>query len=102
HYGIYFVQSSMIHVRSPLGSKVTQVHGSSPGSIAMLLLSELVRETSANPDAVRDRAIDYRVKIVLLLTPDSWMGQIRRTDLRVDEDTEKTKNRLPRGVSILR
>jgi len=41
--GTYYVQSSMVHVRSPLGNKSTQVGGSPPETIAKLLLSELVR-----------------------------------------------------------
>jgi hypothetical protein len=44
HHGAYFVQSSMVNVRSTLGSKTTQVGGSPPKTIAKLLLSELVRE----------------------------------------------------------
>jgi hypothetical protein len=44
HHGTYFVLGSMVHVRSPLGAKSTRLGGSSPGELAMLLLSELVRE----------------------------------------------------------
>jgi len=40
----YYVQGSIVHVRSLLGAKATQLEGSSPEAIAMLLLSELVRE----------------------------------------------------------
>jgi hypothetical protein len=43
HHGTYFVQSSMVHVHSTLGSKTTQVGGSPPETVAKLLLSELVR-----------------------------------------------------------
>jgi hypothetical protein len=44
HHGSYFVQGSTVHVRSPLGSRAIQVGGSPPEAIAILLLSELVRE----------------------------------------------------------
>jgi hypothetical protein len=44
HQGAYFVQGSMVHVRSPLGAQATQVGWSPPGTIAMLLLSQLARE----------------------------------------------------------
>jgi hypothetical protein len=44
HDGIYYVKRGMLYVRSPLGTKVTQVGGSSPEIVAKLLLSELVRE----------------------------------------------------------
>ena len=47
HHGTYFVLGSMVHVRSPLGAKATQLGKSSPGELAMLLLSELIRETKA-------------------------------------------------------
>jgi hypothetical protein len=46
HRGTYFVQSSMVHVRSDAGSKATQVGGSPPETIAKILLSELVRASS--------------------------------------------------------
>jgi len=45
HRGTYFVQGSMVHVQSTLGSKKTHVGGSPPEAIAKLLLSELVRTT---------------------------------------------------------
>jgi hypothetical protein len=44
HHGSYFLRGSVVHVRSPLGARATQVGGSPPEAIAMLLLSELVRE----------------------------------------------------------
>jgi hypothetical protein len=44
YQGTYYVQGSMVYVRSPLGAKATQLGKSSPGELAMLLLSELVRE----------------------------------------------------------
>jgi hypothetical protein len=37
HHGTYFVLGSMVHVRSPLGAKATQLGKSSPGELAMLL-----------------------------------------------------------------
>jgi hypothetical protein len=40
----YYVQGSVVHVRSPLGEKTTNVGMSPPEAIARLLLSELVRE----------------------------------------------------------
>jgi len=46
HYGTYFVQSSNVYVQSPFGAKATQVGASPPESVAMLLLSELVRQRS--------------------------------------------------------
>ena len=49
HHGTYFVLGSMVHVRSPVGAKSTRLGRSSPGELAMLLLSELVRE--AKPQA---------------------------------------------------
>jgi len=45
HKGSYFVQGSMVHVRSPLGAKATQVGRLPPEAIAKLLLAELVRAT---------------------------------------------------------
>jgi len=38
YHGTYFVQDSIVHVRSPLGAKSTQVGKSSPETIAKLLL----------------------------------------------------------------
>lgn len=43
HHGTYYVQDSLVYVQSEHGTKATQVGGSSPASIARLLLSELVR-----------------------------------------------------------
>ena len=43
HQGIYYVQGSEVHVRSPLGEKITQVGDFPPETTARLLLSELVR-----------------------------------------------------------
>jgi hypothetical protein len=46
HHGTYFVLGSMVHVGSSLGAKSTQLGKSSlPVELAMLLLSELVRES---------------------------------------------------------
>jgi hypothetical protein len=45
HHGTYYVQGSVVHVRSPLGEKMRNVGMSLPEAIARLLLSELVRET---------------------------------------------------------
>jgi hypothetical protein len=47
HSGTYFVQESMVEVRSPLGRKNTPVGGSPPEAVAKLLLSELVRARRA-------------------------------------------------------
>jgi hypothetical protein len=44
HHGTYYVHGSEVHVRSPLGEKITKVGRSPPEAIARLLLSELVRE----------------------------------------------------------
>ena len=44
HHGTYYVQGSVVHVRSPLGEKITKVRRSPPEATARLLLSELVRE----------------------------------------------------------
>ena len=44
HHGTYYVQGPVVHVRSPLGEKITKVRRSPPEAIARLLLSELVRE----------------------------------------------------------
>ena len=44
HKGTYYVQDSTVFVRSPIGSKATQVGGSQPSAIARMLLSELARE----------------------------------------------------------
>ena len=46
HEGAYYVNGSILHVRSPLGAKATQVGGSPPEAVAMLLLAELMREGS--------------------------------------------------------
>jgi len=43
YQGTYIVQDSIVHVRSPLGAKSTQVGKSSPETVAKLLLSELAR-----------------------------------------------------------
>jgi hypothetical protein len=44
HHGTYYVQGSVMHVRSPLREKITKVRRSPPEALAMLLLKELVRE----------------------------------------------------------
>jgi hypothetical protein len=43
HHGTYYVQRSIVYVRSPLGEKARQVAGSSPEAMARLLLSEMAR-----------------------------------------------------------
>jgi hypothetical protein len=43
HHGTYYVQGSVLHVRSPLGAKTTNAGMSPPEAVARLLLSELVR-----------------------------------------------------------
>src|SRR6516162_11441090 len=43
HHGTYFVQGSVVHVRSRLGEKKAKVGRSPPEAIARLLLSELGR-----------------------------------------------------------
>jgi hypothetical protein len=49
HHGTYFVQGSMVHVQSTLGSKKTHVGGAPPEAIAKLLLSELVHASRSIP-----------------------------------------------------
>ena len=51
YQGTYYVQRSMVYVRSQLGEKITKVRRSPPEAIARLLLSELAREArrSAKP-----------------------------------------------------
>jgi hypothetical protein len=44
HQGTYYVQGSVLHVRSPLGEKITQIGESSPEALAKLLLWKLVHE----------------------------------------------------------
>ena len=44
YQGTYFVQQSMVYVRSLLGAKATQVGDFPTETTAKLLLSELVRE----------------------------------------------------------
>ena len=39
HEGAYYVNGSVLHVRSPLGAKAAQVGGSPPKAIAELLLN---------------------------------------------------------------
>jgi hypothetical protein len=46
HYGMYFVQSAMVHVQSTFGNKATQVGELPPETVARILLSELVRAQS--------------------------------------------------------
>jgi hypothetical protein len=41
YYGTYFVQCSMVYVRSPFGVEATQVGGSPPEAIAKLLLEAM-------------------------------------------------------------
>jgi hypothetical protein len=54
YHGSYFVQRSMIYVRSPLGAKATQVGGSPPEVIAKLLLLELVQAPDGRPSKYFD------------------------------------------------
>jgi hypothetical protein len=42
--GTYFVQNYMVHVVSSFGAKATQLGGSTPETLAKMLLSEVVRE----------------------------------------------------------
>ena len=49
HHGTYYVQGQVVHVRSPLGEKITKVRRSPPEAIARLLLSELVRARGQSP-----------------------------------------------------
>jgi len=44
HHGTYYVQGSVVHVRSSRGEKITKLGRSPPEAIARLLLSELARE----------------------------------------------------------
>jgi hypothetical protein len=44
HQGTYYIQGSVVRVRSPLGEKINQIGELSPEGLAKLLLSELVRE----------------------------------------------------------
>jgi hypothetical protein len=44
HEGAYYVNGSILHVRSPFGAKATEVGGSPPKAIAELLLSEIVSD----------------------------------------------------------
>jgi len=44
HQGTYYVQGSVLHVRSPLGEKITQIEESSPETLAKMLLWKLVHE----------------------------------------------------------
>ena len=43
YQGTYSVQRSMVYVRSPLGTKATEVGESPPETIAKLLLSDLAK-----------------------------------------------------------
>ncbi len=45
--GVYTVDGSIISVSSAIGSKRTQIGGSSPKNLARVMLSELVREGKA-------------------------------------------------------
>ena len=46
YHGTYFVQDSIVHLRSPLGIKLSLVGRSPPETIAKLLLTELVRDNT--------------------------------------------------------
>jgi hypothetical protein len=52
--GIYYLQGSLVYVRSPLGANATQLGGSTPEALAMLLLRSWYARPSArlvsNPD----------------------------------------------------
>jgi hypothetical protein len=41
----YYVQGSVVHIQCELGSKSNQLGGLPPKGIAMMLLSEMVRES---------------------------------------------------------
>jgi hypothetical protein len=45
--GMYYLESSMVHVQSSFGKKATQVEGSLPEAVAKILLSELVRASAS-------------------------------------------------------
>jgi hypothetical protein len=45
YQGTYYVQGSVVYVRSALGAKATQVGESSPEALAKLLLSQLARDS---------------------------------------------------------
>ena len=48
HEGAYYVNGFILHVRSPLGAKATQVGGSSPEAVAKLLLAGLFARRGSN------------------------------------------------------
>lgn len=41
--GTYYVQRSIVHVQSAFGAKATKLGGSTPETLAKMLLSEMVR-----------------------------------------------------------
>ena len=43
YHGAYFTQNSTVYLRSPFGSKTTQIGGMPPEEVAKFMLSELVR-----------------------------------------------------------
>jgi hypothetical protein len=45
YHGTYFVQDSIVHLRSPFGTKSSSVGRSPPETIAKLLPTELVRDS---------------------------------------------------------
>ena len=55
HQGIYYVQGSEVHVRSPLGEKITQIGESSPEALAKLLLWKLVHDKADTRSAGSER-----------------------------------------------
>ena len=46
YHGTYFIQDSIVHLRSPLGTKSSLIGRSRPETIAKLLLTELVRDNT--------------------------------------------------------
>ena len=47
YHGTYYVQYALLYVKSPYGTKVTQVAGTPPEMQARILLSEMVRSSEA-------------------------------------------------------
>jgi len=47
HHGTYYLQGSLVYVQSEFGTKATQLGGSTPETIAKMLLSELVRGSTS-------------------------------------------------------
>ena len=62
HHGTYYVQGSVVHVRSPLGEKITKARRSPPEAIARLLLSELVREAKRYAEQKRVFSVSDKIR----------------------------------------